>query len=375
MRRWGWAALLLLVGCYNSTWGSKKSLQAQSAQRAAPAALHDDTTVEQSHASTQKLRMRALVTPAYAAQVVDSPRSLRELMEDTNRVTERDLGFHVDLVETRSWQPANESDIDQVLEAARAEDAGEGVDWVVGFVGSLPRASRSFHEVGKGQLVGKHIVVRAPSSAERHDAIEQQYGLLDEEDRRNLEKRLRRHRATATFLHELGHTLGSVHEQAHESIMYPVYNTKMEAFGPAANDIMRAALASHDASEKDELKAVIAAYEKAPDGAFFPPEIESALQNYRARSGERRIVPPPPPVALTPITDGLTVADSERFRSAHKSFQEGDASGAWTLAKPLFKAYPKSLSVQDLRCQLATKTMPFNDAKKECVELMKLSTQ
>jgi hypothetical protein len=380
-----------LSACYNSEWGQAKRAQEHNVAISAPATLRaedrerdgDPASPAERAASNhvQKLRVRALVTPSFTAQVVDAPRHLRDLFEDVNLVTERDLGARFVLVETRSWDLAGDDDIEKTFDALRATDAGEGVDYVAGFVGSLPRATRSFHEVGMGALVGKYVVVRAPSSAERHDAIEKSFGELPEEQRRELEKRLRRHRATAVFLHELGHTLGSVHETSPESIMFPQYNAKMSAFGASANDVMRAALAKHGASEAEVAHDVIAALSRAPDGVFVGGEREQLIAHLAsigktaaAKDGAPPVNAPPAEPAV-PETPELSSADRRRFVKAYGASASGDFLAAWNAAKPLFRAYPESMRVQDYRCQLATRTMSFELARLECAPLMKLSTQ
>jgi hypothetical protein len=321
--------------------------------------------------------VRALVTRSFTAQVVDAPRHLRDLLDDVNRVTERDLGAHLELVETRVWEPLREDDIDSVFESLEKTDPGEGVDWVAGFIGALPRATRSFHEAGKGTLVGKHIVVRAPSSAERHGNIEKAFDELPEVERRDLEKRLRRHRAAAVFLHELGHTLGSVHETSPQSIMFPEYNAKMSAFGPSANEVMRAATAKHGSSETDVAKEIVAALERAPSGVFVEAErarLVTQLESLIGRKGAKARVASQPAEVAVPETPELTDGDRERFVEAYRASARGDVVAAWNAAQPLFAAYPRSMSVQELRCQLASKSMRFELARRECDPLMRLST-
>lgn len=387
--------------CYDSQWGQQKAAQQRNAALTAPAALRTRTGEDaeregepaqpasrNASARAQTLRVRALVTRSFTAQVVDAPRHLRELFEDANRITERDLGVHLELVETRAWAFANEEDMEKAFEVLRAADPGDGVDWVAGFVGALPRATRSFHDAGKGTLVGKHVVVRAPSSAERHDNIEKSFDELPEEQRRDLEKRLRRHRAAAVFLHELGHTLGAVHETSQQSIMFPQYNAKMSAFGPSANDVMRAAIGKHGASDDVVAKEVVAALERAPAGAFVEAEraslvkhLESVIAAANAAKGRAAAATSPnvgAPVAAgeaaVPETPELTGADRERFAEAYRAAARGDVVAGWNALKPLFDTQSKSMSVQDLRCQIASRSMRFEIARRECEPLMKLST-
>ena len=389
-------ALALASGCYDSQWGQQKAAQARTAARATPATLRtedSETPPPSTHnaaAKTQKLRVRALVTRSFTAQIVDTPRHLRELFEDLNRITERDLGVHLELTETKPWDLVDEDDLEKAHATLRAKEPGDDVDWVAGFIGSLPRTTRSFHELGKGTLVGKHVVARAPSSAERHDAIERSLSELSEDERHALEKNIRRHRATAIFLHELGHTLGSVHETSQASIMFPEYNAKMAAFGPSANDVMRASIAKHGASELVIDEEVVAALERAPSGAFVEAERVSLVGQLRMRiaraSAPVRVAPAPsasasaaaaapPAEGAIPDTPELTGVDRERFVEAFGAARRGDVKTAWTVGKPLFGTYPRSMSVQDLRCQVASRSMPFDVARKECALLMKLSTE
>jgi Matrixin len=381
-------ALTAATGCYDSQWGQQKAAQQRNAAIAAPAALRNAGSggdgepapvSRNASARVQQLRVRALVTRTFTAQVIDAPRHLRELLEDVNRVTERDLAVHFELVETRAWELASDEDIDKVFEALRAADLGDGVDFVAGFVGALPRATRSFHDVGRGSLVGKHVVVRAPSSAERHDSIEKAFDELSQDQRHDLEKRLRRHRAAAVFLHEIGHTLGSVHETSPQSIMFPTYDSKMSAFGASANDVMRATLGKRGAAESVIAREVVAALERAPEGVFVAAERQQLVHQLESRIAAAA----PRPVAkaevapaevAVPETPELAGADRERFAEAYRAAARGDVVVAWHVGKPLFAAHPKSMSVQDLRCQVASRSMPFAAARRECDLLMKLST-
>jgi hypothetical protein len=84
-------------------------------------------------------------------------------------------------------------------------------------------------------------------------------------------------------------------------------------------------------------------------------EREEAMANLQAISApharklDSNLQAPPsgPPSELNP-------ADRDRFDQAYAMFRAGAVAPAYETAKGLFTAYPKSLAVQDLRCQLAT---------------------
>jgi hypothetical protein len=361
----------MTTGCYDSQWGQQKTAQQHNAAASAPAELRLATRgsagepappVARDAASirVQKLRVRVLVTRSFTAQVVDAPRHLRDLFEDVNRITEPELGLHLDLVDTRPWAVPDEDDIVKTFDALRAADDGDGVDWVVAFVGALPRATRSFHDVGRGAVVGKHLLVRAPGSAERHDAIEKEFDQLPEPQRRDLEKRLRRHRAAVVFLHELGHTLGAGHDTSAQSIMFPEYNAKVTAFGAGSVDVMREGLAKRSAPP--DRVSTTAASAVTGTGAATPAAASIAPE------------PEPEPVLAIPETPELVGAARERFVAAYETASRGELVAAWSTLKPLSERYLASMAVQDLRCQLATRSMRFEIARRECAPLMKLST-
>ena len=363
------AASVVLSGWYDSRWGQQKVAQQHNAAAAAPGELRISTREPSAEPAppeprdaamrVQRLRVRALVTRSFTAQVVDAPRHLRELFEDVNRITEPELALHLELVETKAWPVVDEDDLVKTFESLRGADAGDDVDWVVGFVGSLPRATSSFHQIGRGTVVGKHMIVRAPSSAERHDAIEKSFDELPDDQRRDLEKRLRRHRAAVVFLHELGHTLGAEHAEG-RSIMAPEYDPKVTAFAASSVDRMRAGI--------DERKARKAAPSPSPAAASTAAAAAAAASAPASPPAQVAVLPE------APETPELTGAARERFVEAYQASLTGDVVAAWASLKPLFDRYATSMAVQDLRCQLASRSMRFELARRECAPLMKLST-
>jgi hypothetical protein len=84
--------------------------------------------------------VRAWSTPRHAAEVVDWPRQLRDLIADANRVLSPSLHVRLELVDAEPWSPpGGDDDLDQLMTALVAHDPGTDVDRVVALVGSLPR--------------------------------------------------------------------------------------------------------------------------------------------------------------------------------------------------------------------------------------------
>jgi hypothetical protein len=320
---------------------------------------------------------------------------VRDLVDDANVVLAPSLGARLEIETMSQWDDAGgdrDAPLESALEELRAKDAGDGADWVIGMVGGLSRLTPSFHELGMGEMAGKHLVVRAASKADEHDAVDKAFDELGEEERARLRRSLKRHRAVAVFLHELGHTLGALHERDARSLMHPRYDRRMTAFSPEAIALMRITLTHRDperttASDAHALdEQLLAHLREATDDAWVPNEraqriaqLDAALASATPPAASPAPAPAPARVAPPePLPDlpGLTDADRALFARARESLHAGDAEAAWAAASPLFKAHPTSYAVQDLRCQIAMhRNLAWPDVRAECDPLMLLSKQ
>lgn len=396
MRSFGCALLVVAAsGCgyagYDSRWGQSAAVQRQHAQDHAPVLHGDGADSAEKGGKAKTMRVRAYVARAYTTQVADVPATLRELFSDANDVMEPALGVKLELEGIRTWELARDDELPKVMAALREADAGADVDWVAGFVGSLSKATLSFHDLGYGDLPGRYVVLRAPSSAQEHDAMERAYAELKDDERRRVQKEHRKHRVAATFLHEIGHTLGGLHERSEHSLMFPEYRSKMTTFGPETTEIMRGVLAKRDgkapAEQAQLLRGIVAGVKRAPAGIFFDDEKAKLIPQFEDRAAyyESANRPAAPAVAAAtasataapaaePPPKELSAPDQKRFEEIRQAVAKNDWVGAWDTLKPLVTAYPKVMAVQELRCTIATSVFRFEVARIECQPLMKLST-
>jgi hypothetical protein len=375
-------------GGYDSRWGQSAAVQRQYAAEHAPTLRGDRPDDKDAKATPVKtMRVRAFVARAYATQVVDVSATLRELFADVNDVTEPSLGVKLELEGLRTWNLGKDDDLQKTLAELHQADPASDVEWVVGFVGALPRATQSFHDLGVGDLPGRYVVLRSPSSAMAHDAVERSYDKLSDEERHRVQKDARRHRAAAVFLHELGHTLGALHERSDHSLMYPEYRARMTAFSPDAVLVMRGVLGYRDYKNLEEQAALYrelaAATRRAPAAAFFDEVRQKFLTqaDELVAKADARVRPASPaaaPEAAAIVADAdppeLSPEDKARFARAREAVARKDWLAAWDGAKPLFSAYRDVLPVQELRCSVATMVFRFDVARRECERLMQLST-
>jgi hypothetical protein len=350
------ACAVALAGCYDSRWGQAKASQKRLAARATPGEVA--TTPGGSHAGgvhrTYRIRLRP--NAHYLAQTADPERQLEALIEDADRVLEPTIGLQLEADKARPWSFDGDDRLEPALAALRQDDAGDDVDVVVGLIGALPRPTESLHEVGYAELLGKHMVVRAASRAGEHDAVEQAFVDLSQDERDRVVRARRRHRALTVFLHELGHVLGALHEADVTSVMHPAYDEKMTAYGEDAVVLMRLALGEGDRAAV--VKAQLDYLRASKAASWAPGERDAAVARLEAMSAPPQALPAPLASTATGARvdgpPGLSADDRDRYAKASEMFRAGRVASAYDAARPLFATHPTSLPVQDLRCQLAT---------------------
>jgi hypothetical protein len=371
------AAVLIACagGCfYDSSWGSAKRAQTNNAAHAAPSQLSaEDEEHHAIHARTY--RLRAYVTERFAAQEIGWDRQIRDLVDGASDVLAPALGVRIEVDTAVAWNDAgSDASLERVLEALHAKDDGQGADWVAAFVGGIPQITASFHDLGYGDVVGKHLVVRA-ASTERAE-IDSAFDKLSASEREKLARSRKRHRAVAVFLHEIGHTLGAIHESDAKSLMNVGYDTSMAGFSDAALALMRVGL-DHRGKEqtKDEKRAfaadMLAALGSSNQGAWVEGDRASLVSRMRAL--DQANAPPPPPPPIEDLAELKTDAERAVWRQTVQAQRDGDLSRAWETGQALFKAYPSVQKVQDLRCTVAMNLVGWFRAKEECAPLMKLT--
>ena len=393
-------ALPALQACfYDSTWGAAKRAQTAAMARAAPAELRATPaapaeTEIPARKPVRTLKIRARATPRYAAEVVDWPRQLAELLEDASEILGPTLGLRVEIAETLAWVPrAGDDDLGALLDELAAEEPGPDVAWVLGLCGSLPRAEESFHQLGMGRVPGRHLVMRAMNDAREYEAIEKGFTEIDPAERRRLYRARKRHKAAAVFLHELGHTLGVPHQVLATTIMHGRYGPRVTGFSEGAATLMRLAL-DHRLEPLAQTERAFAdafAHEvERTSASWVDDEREALLARLRpaapapaapAPSGRRRRFnapdPTPDPAPAGPAEDplaALSPADRQVYARAVEDQRAGRVPEALLGMKPLFSAYPDVLAVQDLRCQLAMASGgAWSSMQGECARLMELT--
>jgi len=205
-----------------------------------------------------------------------------------------------------------------------------------------------------------------------------------DEERRAIQKGIKRHRAAVVFLHEVGHTLGLVHERSARSIMFREYSPRASSFGPDSLAVMKVALEGRGARTPQDASKLFsdlgATMKRAPSGVFIEQERNDMVAQYEQLAAKNSAVarpsreqPAPPERPVVPDAPELSPEHRAIFVKAHEAAAAGANVAAWEAMKPLFSVYPSSIAVQDLRCRLATQVMSFAAARPECDRIVELS--
>jgi Matrixin len=372
------ATLSCFVG-YDSRWGEAKRAQQHAAEDTKPAVIAASSSSSDGPSSApahRTFRVRVRPTSRYLGQTVDTPRRVADLFDDANRILEPSLGLHIEVDHIQPWASDADDDLGTALAALDRDDTASDADLVVGLIGALPMQTDSFHQLGMAQILSKHLVVRAASRLGEHDSLEQSFTELSADDRARIEGQRKRHRALAVFLHEIGHTLGALHENDERSLMHPSYSPKMAGFGGGAVALMRIAL---DGAGAREIAAERLTLLRTATGAdWVQSEHDAEVGRLEAlTAGPPADAGPAAAQASTAAIDvpfELRGADRDRYVRAVQELHAGVVASAWSDGRPLFAAYPNVYAVQDLRCQLAMLRWLDRDAlKAECAPLGRLA--
>lgn len=375
-------------GCfigYDSRWGQQKHAQQHLAEARTPAKLArtpGPARTPEGPRGLHTLRLRVEATPTYAAEVVDWPRRFAETLALANDVFEPTFGVELTLAERRSWDPGgSEDDVQTLLRRLEALDPGDDVDWVIGLAGAIPRFEASFHELGVATVVGKHVVLRAITDPAEFEAFEAGLSELSQAEREKLRRARYVHKTTAMLLHELGHTLGALHERDDTNLMNAQYARGVSHYGPEAVELMRVALEHRTATgnlDDAGREQLLARYDREPS-PWAASDRAAAARNLAARKGKggaQAANAPPAPAALPSVpaapAAALDADELQRFETARRLLGAGDAAGARAAAEPLFTAHGEVPEVAELRCQIAMRrNAAWNEVQKECAGVMR----
>jgi predicted Zn-dependent protease len=346
------------------------------------------------------LRLDVYATRAYHRGASDWGAQLNQRIADANDAL-RDFGVQLELGQTLEWTAkGSHDDLDAALHELTELAADGDAEFVLGLVGPMPYALEVYAQIGRAEMLGRHMVMRQMDSVEEMKAFRAGLDTIDEEEILRLYRGRKRHKEASVFLHELGHTLGALHEADRSSFMTPAYDAKGERFSNANREIIARALVERTKPQEQRqpvaLVASLVEYLQAlPANTFRAEDLSAQLEHLRERSQAYAAATSTPPGARAPAgpsahsgTDpgvasaddprldvaSLAASDQQRFAAARAAANENRLREAWKPVQELVRLYPQNYAVNHLACEIAMQGgLPMRDVQKYCDPLTTLA--
>jgi len=234
-------AVLLLSACYRS----RADIQRDYARdELAPRKLGAQDPLQRPAApeEVRVYRVRAWADATYRTQTTRWEERIRALVERASEALAPEFGVRFQLVELHPWERASRDSphIEDSLQALEAQDHGDEVDWVFGFIGA--RAfTNDRHDAGMARLGGRHLVLRGSERMAMLKHIDH-LDALPQAERDALYAAGKKHSETVVLLHEWAHTLGVPHDATAGAIMCGQYEPQQRSFSQASVALIRVSL-------------------------------------------------------------------------------------------------------------------------------------
>ncbi len=337
-------ALLVLVALLGCTREHIKA-QRRALGRALPATLDAGKARE---GEPRTARVRVYADADYRGQHLRWRDSFNDQLDYANQVLVPMLGVRLE-AEYVVWD-RRKSDAtvrDTLAELAELDD-GDDVAWVIGLTSALPLVSATMDELGVAEVLGPHIALRGFADLEERKAFARAFPDLDQSERDEVHDARRRHKLTVILLHEIGHTLGAIHEAEPDWILHPAYKAEQVTISERNRELMQIALEDRllPASARDTAATyskLLGAIERDAWGGWDADEQASLVAHLRAE--------------IAALESGLTAspvpaAAWSQYQRAERLAAQGKFDDALAELEPIIAAYPANAQIRLLACQI-----------------------
>lgn len=359
MRKLVALALLMLcsTACTNIYLEQKRSQQ-RVAKSLRPARLQQSKAADSQGLRT--LRLHVYADADYRAQNQGFRGNLNQLVSNANQMLSGVFAAELKVERTEEWQRACPlADLQACLTELSELDPGGPDLWVLGLVGSMPQLTRSFDQLGRANVPGRHMILRGMTDLEERDGIEQ-LDRVSASDRRRLVRERREHKGTVVLLHEWAHSLGAQHEREPGFILNAAYDREQSAFPPAAIALMQGMLDAQlaDLPMAEQHERYRALIEQHGNG-WDPKERAETLASLSSPSSAKEqpshspnsyaVIAGEDDPALLPLSD----ADRTQYAQAVAHAHAHNLPDGLPIALDLAARHPQVYPIQHLACGLA----------------------
>jgi predicted Zn-dependent protease len=310
-------------------------------------------------------KVRAYADADYRARTPKWKDRITDELDYANSLLTPMLGVRLELTDVVEWDhDAPDAPLRETLAALTQAAPADDVHWVIGFTSPPTEPTNAFDELGAGEMFGYHIVLRGYDDEAQTAAFHKQFPDVPIKDAGDALDARRRHKQTCLLLHQLGHTLGAIHETDPSWIIHATYDPQQATISERNRELM--SLALDDRLKIKEMRdkvatatALLSAIEKNDWGGWVAGEKDDETNSLRA--------------IIDSAKKGQTAADIpaaiyDQYSHAERLMQQGKQKEALNELDPLIAAYPGNAQIRLLVCktQLAQKGPPSDAAKEAC---------
>jgi tetratricopeptide (TPR) repeat protein len=233
----------------------------------------------------------------------------------------------------------------EALKQLRVLDKGDDTTWVVGYIAPGDTAAKAMSELGQGEPLGHHVIVRAWAEKQETDALAATLPDLKEAERTELIVAHRRHKQTVVLVHFLAATLGAIAETDPQWIQNPLYSPKQMGFSERNRELLQLAIDERitDGTDLAIAKKLLDSIEKSEWGGWIAADKETVVNRLRnvvdaARAG--KTATDIPPAAYDQVTRIKQLAT------------QGQLADALAELDNVVAAYPGNGALTQLKCEL-----------------------
>jgi predicted Zn-dependent protease len=256
------------------------------------------------------------------------------------------LGVRLKFDGFKDWDRKGVLEPGEALKALKETDDGREAIWVIGFIGPAETAAKPMDELGKADLLGKHIVVRAWAAKPETDALASLLPDLKPSERAEILAAHERHKQAVVLLHMLGKTLGAIDESEPAWIGNPLYSPKQSTVSDRDRALMQLTVDHRLSDDTLEQTAhdLLESIDQDNFGGWIPAAHDETVAQLRAmvtaaKQGE--------------AAPEIPVAALEQFERIKSLAQRGDLTTANAELDNLLVAYPGNALMYELKCELA----------------------
>jgi len=266
------------------------------------------------------------------------------------------VGVRLQVEKVNDWARTGEPSA--ALAQLRELDKGDGVTWVLGVVGPNDSATKVMSELGSGEPLGHHVILRAWAEKPETDALAATLPDLKDAERAELINAHRRHKQTVVLVHVLAATLGAIAETDPQWLQNPTYSQKQTGFSERNRELLQLAIDERvaDGATESIAKKLLEAIEKSEWGGWVAADKEQVVNRLRNVIDAQR--------AGKTATDIPPAAYDQLVRIKELA-RQGKTDDAMAELDNVIAAYPGNSALTQLKCGILLSARPVEPAPKK----------